>query len=109
MVPSSEAITPAPPSQVTTVLRLLVSVLLLVAAIVFTWRTIDGLAARRMLRTQLAEISHVRYGLLNADRWVEKLVPILDAQIETLNITAPNRASLRPMVRNALSRLLDQI
>ena len=29
----------------------------------------------------MAEISHVRYGLLNADRWVDKLVPILEAQI----------------------------
>ncbi len=57
----------------------------------------------------LAEISHVRYGLLNADRWVEKIVPILDAQIDALDLTAWNGASLRPTVVRALNRLLDQV
>lgn len=57
----------------------------------------------------LAEISHARYGLLNADRWVEKIVPILDAQIDALDLTATNRAGLRPTVVRALNRLLDQV
>lgn len=62
-----------------------------------------------MRRMELAEISHVRYGLLNADRWVEKIVPILGAQIDALDLTATNRASLRPTVEKALNRLLDQV
>ena len=56
--------------------RLAIAVLLLPVSIMFTWLTIDGLSARRRLRTELAEISHVRYGLLNADRWIEKIMPI---------------------------------
>ena len=62
-----------------------------------------------MRRMELAEISHVRYGLLNADRWVEKVVPILYAQVDALDLTATNRASLRPTVVRALNRLLDQV
>jgi hypothetical protein len=58
---------------------------------------------------ELAEISHVRYGVLNADRWVEKIVPILAAQIDALDLTATSRASLRPTVVNALNRLLDEV
>src|SRR4051794_9058082 len=108
MLPGTEAVTQSPP-RYATVLRLVVSVFLLAAAALATWQTIEGLAERRRLRTELAEISHVRYGLLNADRWVDRLVPILEAQIDALDIKAANRASLRPMVRNALSRLLDQI
>src|SRR5579883_3114986 len=54
--------------------RLAAALLLLGVAITFTWRTVDGLSARRKLRTELAELEHVRYGLLNADRWVERLV-----------------------------------
>ena len=69
----------------------------------------SGLSARRRLRTELAEISHVRYGLLNADRWMERIVPILEANIDTLDIKAANRASLRPTVENALYRLLDDV
>ena len=89
--------------------RLAAGVLLLPAAIMFTWLTIDGLSARRRLRTELAEISHVRYGLLNADRWMEKIMPILDANIDRLDMKAASRASLRPTVVKALYRLLDDV
>ena len=89
--------------------RLAAGVLLLPAAIMFTWLTIDGLSARRRLRTELAEISHVRYGLLNADRWMEKILPILDANIDRLDMKAASRASLRPTVVKALYRLLDDV
>src|ERR1700733_10237667 len=95
-------------------LRLAAGLLLLAAAGYSIRQTIDVLSARRMLRMDLAEISHVRYGLLNADRWVEKIVPILDARIDALDLTGskaagPSRATLRPTVINALNRLLDQV
>jgi len=83
--------------------------LLLAAAANSLWQTIDILSARRMRRMELAEISHARYGVLNADRWVEKIVPILGAQIDAIDLTATNRASLRPTVVRALNRLLDQV
>src|SRR5436305_8869903 len=109
MLDSTDIVTQSRPRRSLTVLRLVGSLLLLAAAALNTWETIDELSQRRVLRTELAELSHVRYDLLNADRWVEKLVPILEAQIEALDIKSANRASLRPMVRNALNRLLDQI
>ena len=49
--------------------RLAVAVILLVPAIWFSWKTVDGLAARRLMRTDLAEISNARYGILSADQW----------------------------------------
>jgi len=82
---------------------------LLAAAATFTLRTIDGLEARRKMRIELAEIGHVRYDLLNADRWVQRLVPILEAQIDTLDLRVSDRASLRPTVERALYRLLDDV
>lgn len=92
-----------------TVLRVAAALLLLAPAILYTWRTWDELGARRLLRMDLAETEHIRYGLFNADRWVEQIVPILDRQIDALDLTAQNRASLRPMVERALYRLLDQV
>jgi Paraquat-inducible protein A len=88
---------------------LIIGVLLLLPAILFTLLTIDGLSSRRRLRMELAEISHVRYGLLNADRWREIIAPILAARIDTLDLTAQDRVSLRPTVEKALYRLLDDI
>ena len=105
MLPSSEHVAPSQPGtdrQLKIDFRIVAGVLLLAAAIPFTWLTIDGLSSRRRLRTELAEITHVRYGLLNADRWVEKIVPILEANIDALDLKAASRASLRPTVENAL-------
>jgi len=90
-------------------IRLAAASLLLMVAAAFTLMTIQELSARREIRTELAEISHVRYGLLNADRWVEKIEPILDAKIDALDLTASGQATLRPAVENMLYRLLDQI
>jgi hypothetical protein len=87
--------------------RLVAAALLLLPAIACTWLTIEGLSSRRDLRMELAEINHARYGFLNADRWVEKIVPILNAKIDQLDLTAPAQASLRPTVEKALYRLLD--
>src|SRR5262245_56302016 len=89
MLPSSEPVTapqtePAPRTGFD--FRLLLGILLLAIAAVLTWRTIEELELRRNLRTQLAEISHVRYDLLNADRWVAQLVPILEARIDALDL-----------------------
>jgi len=89
--------------------RFAAALLLLAPAVLFTWRTMDGLAKRRLLRTDQAEIGHVRYGMLNADRWVDQILPILNGKIDALDLTAQTGASLRPTVEQALYRLLDQV
>jgi hypothetical protein len=83
-------------------------VLLLLPAIWFTWKTVDGLAARRVLRTDLAEITNARYGILSADRWRELIGPMLNAQVDKLNLTGQSK-NLRPMVERSLYTLLDNI
>ena len=75
-------------SERTIGIRLVAGIILLVPAAYCTWLTIDGLRERRDLRMQLAELSHVRYGLLNADVWVSKLVPILNTRIDALDLQA---------------------
>lgn len=89
--------------------RAVASLPLLAAAAALTWSTVQGLAARRIVRTELAEISHARYGVLNASRWVEILTPVLDKRIDELDLAPMSGASLRPMVQNALYRLLDDV
>jgi hypothetical protein len=90
-------------------IRFAAALLLLAPAAVCTLRTSNELTARRDLRTDLAELGHVRYGMFNADRWVEQILPILNKQIDALDLTAQNGASLRPMVEQSLYRLLDQV
>ena len=89
-------------------LRLAVAATLLLPAIWFSWKTVDGLAARRAVRTDLAEIENVRYGILSADRWRTIIGPILNAQIDNLDLKGQSK-NLRPQVQRALNALLDKI
>ncbi len=88
--------------------RLAGAVILLLPAIWFSWMTVDGLAARRLLRTDLAEITHARYGILSADQWRAIIGPILNAQVDKLDLKGQSK-SLRPMVERSLYTLLDNI
>lgn len=68
----------------------------------------NGLEARRLLRTDLAEITNARYGILSADRWRDIIGPILNAQVDKIDLKGQSK-SLRPMVERSLYALLDNI
>ena len=89
-------------------LRLAAGVILLLPAIWFSWKTIDGLATRRLIRTDLAEITHARYGILSADQWRAIIGPMLNAQVDKIDLKGQSK-SLRPMVERSLYALLDNI
>jgi Paraquat-inducible protein A len=89
-------------------LRLAAAAILLLPAIWFSWKTVDGLAARRHMRTDLAEITNVRYGILSADQWRTIIGPMLNAQIDNLDFKGQSK-NLRPMVQRALNKLLDKM
>jgi hypothetical protein len=89
-------------------LRLALAALLLLPAIWFSWKTAEVLAARRLLRTDLAEITHARYGILSADQWRTIIGPMLNAQVDKIDLKGQSK-SLRPMVERSLYALLDNI
>jgi hypothetical protein len=88
--------------------RLAAAVILLLPAIWFSWKTVDGLAARRIIRTDLAEITNARYGILSADQWRTIIGPMLNAQVDKIDLKGQSK-SLRPMVERSLYALLDNI
>jgi len=88
--------------------RLVAALILLLPAIWFSWKTVDGLATRRLIRTDLAEITNVRYGVLSADQWRTIIGPMLNAQVDQLDFKGQTK-SLRPRVERALNALLDKI
>jgi hypothetical protein len=89
-------------------LRLAAAAILLLPAIWFSWKTVDGLAARRLIRTDLAEIENARYGILSADQWRTIIGPMLNAQIDQLDFKGQGK-NLRPQVQRALNALLDKM
>ena len=88
--------------------RLAAAAILLLPAIWFSWKTADGLEARRSMRADLAEIESASYGILSADKWRGIIGPILNAQVDQLDLKGQSK-NLRPMVEKALNALLDKM
>jgi hypothetical protein len=88
--------------------RLAAAAMLLLPAIWFSWKTVDGLERRRAMRTDLAEIENASYGMLSANKWRDIIGPILNAQVDQLDLKGQSK-NLRPMVEKALNALLDKM
>ena len=56
-----------------------------------------------------AEITSIRYGLLNADEWKMYLADIISKKIEEFELTPENRKQLQQQVETLLYRLLDEV
>jgi hypothetical protein len=86
-------------------LRRVLAICLLIGA---TWMLvvlIGDLNRVKTLKSDLAEINHVRYGLLDANEWVERIAAILEKKVDELDLTEANRAQ----VTDAVARLLDTL
>lgn len=63
----------------------------------------------KLLKTDQAEINHVRYGLLDADQWVSRVSDLLERRIESFELTEANRPQIKKAVEQALDTLLTQV
>ena len=63
----------------------------------------------KVQRTDLAELRDVRYGLLDADAWVERIAAILGRHIDSFELTEANRPEVKEQVGLVLDRLIVEI
>ncbi|KAA6186279.1 paraquat-inducible protein A [Thiohalocapsa marina] len=87
----------------------LVGLGLLLAAVLLSVTLIGDLRALQQTRTDLAELRDVRYGLLNAEVWVDQLADVLARRIDGFEVTDANRPTLKRNVQVVLDRLLLEI
>lgn len=88
--------------------RILASALLIGAAWLLV-SLVGDLNRVKILKTDLAEIQHVRYGLLNADDWVDQISVILKKQVDELDLTEASRAQVTAAVTALLDTLIREI
>jgi hypothetical protein len=81
----------------------------LLLSLVLVTGVITQAAQLKRYELDLAEISDVKYGLLDADNWVEQVSGILERRIEEFELTADNRPVLKRNVERVLDRLLVEI
>jgi hypothetical protein len=88
-------------------IRISIALALLLASAVLTYRLDIDMQANRQRRIDLAEVRDIRYGLLNANLWAERIAPILAKKIESLDLTA-NKDVLRPTIERTVDRMIVQ-
>ena len=87
----------------------LASVVLLIAAAVLALQLSVDLRRLQTVQTDLAELQDVRYGLLNAELWVDQIGDILAHKIDTFEVTDANRPLVKRNIEVVLDRLMVEV
>jgi len=90
-------------------LKIAVSALAILAAMVLTVQYISLAKQDQQLKTDLAEIDYIRYGLLNADEWTDQLSTILSIKIFEFRLTPESREKLLQNLENILYEVIDNV
>ena len=89
-------------------LRLGVCILLLIGGAGSTYPLDIAMHASRDVHIDLAEVRHIRYDLLNANVWADRIAPIFSKKVEAFDLTAADRDALRPGVAKMVERMILQ-
>ncbi|UHD18015.1 paraquat-inducible protein A [Thiocapsa bogorovii] len=89
--------------------RQVLAVALLIGAAWLMVGLVADLNRVKILKTDLAEIHHVRYGLLDADVWVARIGEILEKRVDELDLTEASRAQVTEAVTQLLDTLIREI
>ena len=68
---------------------------------------INSAKGNQQYKNDLAEISHIRYGLLDADQWRDRLMLIIGKKITEFDLSPENREELQISLENIMYGLLD--
>ncbi|MDP1614255.1 MAG: paraquat-inducible protein A [Methylococcales bacterium] len=89
--------------------RLILAAFLFLIAASQTYNLVQLLHTNQSYKTDLAEINHIRYGLLNADEWVTKTTAILEKKIDEYELNDQNKAELRQTVEHMIDQMIVQV
>jgi len=82
---------------------------LVITAAVFVVQLITISRENQELRSDLAEVNHIKYNLLNIEEWSVQIKGILDKKIEEFEITEENQQRLESRVEKILYDLIDEV
>lgn len=89
--------------------RILIGAGLLIATVVLTVQMIVHARENQEVKTDLAEVNHIRYGLLNVDEWSYRVSAILSEKILDFKLTPENRDQLQDNLEAILHMLIDEV
>ena len=90
-------------------LKIVISTAVVIAAMVLTIQLISHARQLQVLKTELAEVNHIRYGLLNTDEWAYQLATILSMKIVEFKLTPENREKVIQNLEGILNLMIDEV
>lgn len=90
-------------------LRIVISAIALITAMVLTMQLISHARQLQVLKTDLAEVNHIRYGLLNADEWAYQMATILSIKIVEFKLTPDSREKVLQNLESILNMMIDEV
>jgi len=90
-------------------LKIIISTAAIIAAMVLTIQYISFARQNQKLKTDLAEIDYIRYGLLNVDEWTNQLSTILSIKILEFELTPESREKVLQNLENILNEMINSV
>ncbi len=90
-------------------LKIVISTAAVIAAFVLTMQLITQARQLQVLKTELAEVNHIRYGLLNTDEWAYQMATILSIKIVEFKLTPESRETVIENLEGILNLMIDEV
>lgn len=94
--------------KIRTNISVLVSTVILIATALLTIQMIVLARQNQEIKTDLAEVNHIRYGLLNVDEWSLRVSVILSQEIMEFKLSPENRDKFQANLEALMNSLLDE-
>lgn len=91
------------------IIRILISAGILVVCSILSFQMIVEARQNQEIKTDLAEVNHISYGLLNVDEWSFRVSAILSEKILDFKLTPENRDQLQENLESIIHMLIDEV
>jgi len=90
-------------------LNLAFSILVVIASVFLCQQIVTNSVANQQNKNDMAELNHVKYGLLSIDEWKRQVTVILAEEINKLYLSKANERVLKKHIEVVLNTLIDKI
>jgi len=91
------------------IFKLILAILICIASVVLTQQIVVNAIENQKLKTDSAEINHIKYGLFSVNQWKAKLTQIVISEINKAKLTSKNEAQLKKHLEAQLDVLIDKV
>lgn len=81
---------------------------IIISIIFFTFKSYQLEQSNRLLKSDLIELSDVKYGLFNVDEWKEQLAAVITQKLKELKLTGQDKEKARVKIENFLTQTIKK-